>query len=80
MQIARAGLALALVFVAAAGGAGRRETIDCISASSTRTMPPLSPRTVARNDSGTGASRSIIGEPTPMKSKAEAGEDMGFAI
>lgn len=39
-----------------------------ISSSSTSTIPPFSPRTLRRNASGTAATRSTIGFPTPASS------------
>jgi hypothetical protein len=41
-------------------------------------MPPFAPLTWVRNASGTVATRSMIGEPTPIRSKegVVAAEDM----
>src|SRR5208283_4098524 len=54
--------------VLSAGGAPRSARIRPISASSTSTMPPFSPGTLERNDSGTCATRSTMGLPTPASS------------
>src|SRR5262245_53287590 len=62
--------------VVSAGGAGSLATSCCISSASTMTMPPFSPRMCARKLSGTGATMSMIGAPTPMRSKEEAEADM----
>src|ERR1700691_559964 len=59
---------------------GRDSSLDrilSISASSTRTMPPFSPETLARKESGTWAVRSTMGEPTPASSNSAAVLVMG---
>src|SRR5580698_5025347 len=58
-------------------GAPSLERIRAISASSTSTMPPFSPETLERKESGTWAVRSMIGEPTPASSNSGADSLMG---
>jgi len=67
-----------------AGGEGSKAIRRAISSGATLTEPPFSPAVWARKDSGTVATRSMMGAPTPIRSKAdgvvaEAEEDMGGA-